>query len=222
MRPLVSVIMPVYNGAAFIEQALQSVWRQNTPETQFIVVDDGSTDGTAKLLADYQSRLTVISQVNRGAPAARNVGLNRATGDYIGFIDADEQWTEQRLQRQLLFMRAHPDVDVLQERIQHMHLEGKAWVCEQRSFHSMSLSAAFFRRQVFDRIGLLDESMLYCDDMDWFLHAKRAGVNMVQLDDVGLLYKKHEGNLTNQTKLVEHYTLRALLKHRKSEGSKNG
>lgn len=216
MKPLVSVIMPVFNGIAYLELAIQSVLQQELERLQFIVVDDGSTDGTAGLIAGYEPAISVITQPNQGPPVARNAGLDMAGGEYIGFIDADELWTTGRLQRQLSYLQSHSEIDILQDRMQHIRFSGSEWVPEDDPFHSLSLSTALFRRHLFDRIGVLDASMLYCDDMDWFLRAQSGGATVARQDDVGLLYRRHEGNLTNRKDLVGHYTLQALLKHRRS------
>ena len=219
MRPQVSVIMPVFNGEAYLEAALQSVEHQMPMENlQFIIVNDGSTDRTSDILRYREPALYVINQVNQGAPVARNTGLRVATGDFISFIDADDLWTKGRLTRQLHYMAANPEVELLQERIQHIRFNGVEWTDEDAPFHALSLSAALFRRHLFDRLGPMDETMSYCDDVDWFLRAQRAGVKLRRLDDIALLYRRHENNLTNDSRQVKHYTLRALHKHKKAGG----
>lgn len=214
MKPRVSVIMPVFNGETYLEAAMASVCSQSAAEIQFIVVDDGSSDGTADILAGCSSPVHVISQPNRGAPVARNAGLRMASGDFIAFIDSDDLWTPGRLQRQLQFMQEHPQVDLLQEHIQHIRFDGSQWANEDAPFHALSLSAALFRRHLFDELGHLDETMRYCDDVEWFLRAQRAGVSLQRTDDVALLYRRHASNLTNNKRQIAHYTLRALQKHK--------
>lgn len=88
----VSVIMPCYNAADYVAQAVEDVLNQTHAEIELIVIDDGSTDGSAELVADYGSRVTLIRQRNAGCSAARNAGLARATGDYVAFLDADDRW----------------------------------------------------------------------------------------------------------------------------------
>ena len=96
MKPLVSVIVPVWNGAAYLDAALQSVWRQGVADLQLIVVDDGSTDDTADLIASYGTAVTPIYQPNKGPAAARNVGLQLATGKFVAFLDTDDVWVDGR------------------------------------------------------------------------------------------------------------------------------
>ncbi len=110
-QPRVTVIVPVHNAAAYIEEAIQSVWQQEVPNLQFIVVDDGSTDGTDEVLAGPAGRgIDVISTRNRGVAAARNEGLERACGKYIAFLDADDRWRPEKLRRQLAVLEAEPDI----------------------------------------------------------------------------------------------------------------
>lgn len=215
---LVSIIMPVHNGVEYLEQALDSIWQQDVRGVELIVVDDGSSDGTATMLASHAQALTILSQPNQGPPAARNAGLGSAVGRYIAFIDADDQWVNGRLQRQLKFLQSHGEVDLVQERIQHIALSGDEWIPKGDPVHAMSLSAALFKRELFDEVGLLDESMTYCDDVDWFMRAQQAGARVQRNDDVALLYRQHAVQLTKRKDLVEHYTLRALMKHRNARG----
>ena len=97
--PKVSVIMPVYNRERCVSKAVESVFAQTYKDYEFIVIDDGSTDGTAALLAAHGDRLQVITQPNRGAYAARNAGLKRVRGEYVAFLDSDDAWRPGRTWR---------------------------------------------------------------------------------------------------------------------------
>jgi glycosyltransferase involved in cell wall biosynthesis len=207
--------MPVFNGAGFLQPAMDSLRRQSG-NIQIIVVNDGSTDNTRELLTLQTDSLTIIDQPHMGPPIARNAGLRSVAGDYVAFIDADDLWTDGRLSRQLNFMQNNPDVDVLQERIQHIRLQDGDWLPSGEPVHAMSLSAALFRSPVFDKVGLLDESMFYCDDLEWFMRAKRRGARFARGDEVALLYRRHGHNLTNQKEEVNRYTLRAILKNNRA------
>lgn len=98
MAPKFSVIIPVYNGAATIKRAIESVLAQSWPAHEIIVVDDGSTDSTAKTVSDFEGRIRYIRQDNAGVSAARNNGANQATGDWLAFLDADDWYYPDRLQ----------------------------------------------------------------------------------------------------------------------------
>lgn len=111
-RPLVSTIIPAYNARRFIERALQSAFEQNVPRMEILVVDDGSTDGTRELVQTYETRgVKLLCRAARGgAAAARNTGLQVATGEFIAFLDADDEWLPGKLVRQLALMNAHPQM----------------------------------------------------------------------------------------------------------------
>lgn len=108
--PAVSVIIPAYNAAGFVRRAVDSVLAQTCADFELLVVDDGSTDGTRDVLASYGAKLRVLAQPNGGPAAARNHGLRYAQGDYVAFLDADDHWLPQKLERQLQLMSARPDV----------------------------------------------------------------------------------------------------------------
>ncbi|SNS67406.1 Glycosyltransferase involved in cell wall bisynthesis [Geodermatophilus saharensis] len=97
----VSVVIPTYNSATFLVEALESVLAQTCPVHEVIVVDDGSTDGTGAALRPYADRVVLLRQDNSGVSAARNNGLARATGDWVAFLDADDIWLPDKIERQL-------------------------------------------------------------------------------------------------------------------------
>lgn len=103
--PLVSVILPVYNRAGWVARAVESVLAQTHQPLELLVVDDGSTDDTRRVLANFGSRLRLLEQAHRGAEAARNLGLAHARGEFIAFIDSDDVWYPDRLSRQLPLFR---------------------------------------------------------------------------------------------------------------------
>jgi glycosyltransferase involved in cell wall biosynthesis len=110
----ISVIVPTYNCGAFIAETLNSILNQTLPANEIFVVDDGSTDNTANVVSQIKDpRLHYIQKENAGVSSARNVGLSKATGDYIAFLDADDLWLPQMLEMQVKVFEKHPDVDVV-------------------------------------------------------------------------------------------------------------
>jgi glycosyltransferase involved in cell wall biosynthesis len=107
-EPLVSVIVPAFNGGALLEETLASVFRQTWRRREVIVVDDGSTDDTAARLTKYGTALTVLRQANRGPGAARNTGIRAAAGDYFALLDHDDLWAPEKLERQVEVARRNP------------------------------------------------------------------------------------------------------------------
>ncbi len=110
---LVSVIIPTYNSAAYIAEAVESVLAQTYPNIEIIVVDDGSTDDTATVIAPYRSSVIYINQANRGVSAARNIGMRQARGQLIAFLDADDIWMPGKLERQVKFLARHKNVGLV-------------------------------------------------------------------------------------------------------------
>jgi glycosyltransferase involved in cell wall biosynthesis len=108
MAPRVSVVLPTYNRADYLEEALESVLAQTFADFEVVVVDDGSTDDTPARLARYGERIRVIRQENRGVGAARNRGIEAARGRYVAFIDNDDLWHPRKLEVQHAFMASHP------------------------------------------------------------------------------------------------------------------
>jgi glycosyltransferase involved in cell wall biosynthesis len=106
----VSVVIPCYNAADYIERALRSVAQQTLPPYEVIVVDDGSTDRTPDIVAGFRPSVVLLTQPNGGVAAARNAGTQRATGDWIAFLDADDEWGPAKLARQHEVLSAHPDL----------------------------------------------------------------------------------------------------------------
>lgn len=108
--PRVSVIIPTYNRADYVCEAIDSVLAQTFQDIEVIIVDDGSTDRTQEVLEAYEDRIRVYRQDNAGVSAARNKGIELAYGDWIAFLDSDDRWLPEKLQRQMAFIAAHPDV----------------------------------------------------------------------------------------------------------------
>ncbi|MCS7466978.1 glycosyltransferase family 2 protein [Stieleria sp. ICT_E10.1] len=113
-NPTVSVVIPAYNASATIARAIDSCLAQTIPLWQIIVVDDGSSDGLAELVRTrYADSVTLIRQTNSRTAAARNRGLDAVTGDFVGFLDADDHWEPGKIERQLSIFATHPEVDVV-------------------------------------------------------------------------------------------------------------
>lgn len=105
----VCAIIPAYNAEPYIRQAIDSVLEQTVPVDEIVVIDDGSKDGTCAIVESYGSRVHLLRQKNQGPSAARNLGVRASTSDYIGFLDADDRWHPEKIQRQLEAFRSAPD-----------------------------------------------------------------------------------------------------------------
>jgi glycosyltransferase involved in cell wall biosynthesis len=189
---MTSVIIPTFNRAAFLREAIDSVLAQTEKDFELIVVDDGSTDHTRELVAKYGDRLRYFSQPNAGASAARNCGIRHAAGKFITFLDSDDLWLPKKLARQMQWMAAHPNlllcytdeiwirrgVRVNQKLI---HAKAGGWIyplCLPRCI--ISPSSVLMRRELFDAVGWFDEQLPVCEDYDlWLRVASRFEVGFI-------------------------------------------
>lgn len=211
--PRVSVIIPVFNGARTLRRAIESVLAQAIP-TDLIVVDDGSTDDSVAIARELGVR--VIQQPNSGPAAARNRGIGEARGELLAFNDADDAWTAGRLARQLDALDASPELDFVICDFKNVPDDGFAmpgWAFRENQADGMPgfiFQALLARRRAFDTIGVLDESMRWAEDTDWFLRAHDAGLAAQRLDFVGVTRFVHDSNLTGNVAQSHKGLVRAL------------
>lgn len=210
MDPLVSVIIPVFNGERFLREAIQSVLDQKYSPVEIIIVDDGSTDSTATVAESLPETVRYLHQTNHGPAAARNRGIEQARGSLIAFADADDLWPAGKLELQLPYLINDPGIDIVIGRIQQVLLsETRAEEFGEPAF-SVNLGSAVIRKSVFERVGLFDETMRYSEDVDWFMRAREAGAAIVTIDAVTLFYRQHEQNMTRGKTTSELNVLKAL------------
>jgi len=134
--PLVSVVIPTYNSADFLIQALNSVLNQTYSNYEIIVVDDGSSDNTSQAIEPWRSQIRYIYQDNQGVAAARNRGIDAATGDFIAFLDADDLFLPQKLQQQVAVFEAQPDLGMVISGWQVTDAEGEV-ISDIELWHSL-------------------------------------------------------------------------------------
>ena len=219
----VSVIIPTFNRAAMLAEALDSVLAQDFDAFELILVDDGSADRTQQVLAPYGYRLRVARQENRGVSAARNLGVALGRGELIAFLDSDDLWRPGKLRTQAAYMDAHPELGICQTeeiwirdgrrvnpRLRHRKAAGMFF---ERSLELclVSPSAVMMRRHLFERVGGFDESLPACEDYDLWL---RIGCRQpVGLIDAPLVVKRggHPDQLSRQPGL-DRYRIRAIAK----------
>ena len=217
MGPLVSVIIPVFNGERFLREAVQSVLRQKYSPVEIIIVDDGSTDGTETVARSFPETVRYLHQTNQGPAAARNRGIEHAQGSLIAFADADDLWPADKLELQLPDLIADPAIEIVMGRIQQVRLAGTA-IGESSPYaeepgepaFSVNLGSAVIRKTLFERVGLFDETMRYSEDVDWFMRAREAGAAILTIDAVTLLYRQHEQNMTRGKSTSDLNVLKAL------------
>ncbi len=222
----VSVIIPVFNGEAYLAEAVESIHCQKHKPLEIIIVDDGSTDNTADLVAGLQGNIRYFYQTNSGPPAARNKGLHMAGGDVIAFLDADDLWSPNKLEIQLSHLAKDPSVEIVlgyTQLVRYISGGDRAGKLERmsRAWPAPSMGSTIMRRSAFDRVGFFDENQLFGDDCDWLLRAKEYEIKMIVHQDVTQYYRRHQDNITNQRELDRRYfmtTLKKSLDRRRSGG----
>jgi glycosyltransferase involved in cell wall biosynthesis len=207
MNPLVSVIVPVYNGEKYLAEALDSVAAQDYAPLEVIVVDDGSTDGTAPI-AQARAEVGYAFQPNGGVATARNHGLRLAQGSFIAFLDADDVWLPTKLRAQMDYLRAHSEVDGVLCKLDHFLEPGAQWPATFNETYYRQQPTAYLpsalvvRRQVFAQVGLFDARFRTGEDADWFFRARDTGVALTVVPEVLIRRRIHSGSLTHETRAV--------------------
>ena len=194
--PLVSIILPSYNCAAFLPHSIGTILSQTYNSYEIIVIDDGSTDNTKEVLYPFMQRIKYIRlEQNKGLPTARNIGIRSAQGKYIAFIDADDLWLPEKLQTDIEYFETHPEVSMVYSK--HINIDEKGddlngntkkqlpsgniftQLFSEQNF--IITSSVVVRKEVFETTGLFDEQLFNCQDWDMWLriafHFKVAGIN---------------------------------------------
>jgi glycosyltransferase involved in cell wall biosynthesis len=197
-RPLVSVIIPVYNCERYLADALESVLGQRHRPIELIVVDDGSIDGSADVARKYADRIRYCYQANRGIGAARNTGVDLATGTYLAFVDADDLWTEDKLERQMEALEACESLDIVFGHVQQFvspelpDALRRRLRCPSDKMPGRLPGAMLARRDAFFRVGYF--SLAIGEAVDWTLRARDRGLKSTVLPDVVLKRRLHATN----------------------------
>jgi hypothetical protein len=214
--PLVSVIVPVFNGERFIRAAIENILSQDYPSLEIIVINDGSTDETGEMIRELPPGIRCLDQENLGPAAARNRGINEAMGEYIAFLDVDDLWPKGNLHTLVKELLQDRGVDVVQGHAQMAHFNPVANAYEYLGNPAESfpyyIGAALYRRAVFTRVGLFDQTLRFAEDTDWFTRAREKDANIKRLDEVTLLVRRHGSNMTFGKSDVELGRLRVFKK----------
>lgn len=210
--PLISVVIPVYNGAPFIAATIDSVFAQNHPSLEIIVVNDGSTDDTRPILEGVRNKITIIDQENQGQAVARNVGLKAARGSLLALLDADDLWTPDHLAVMLPHLETdeYDFVRGLTRYFRNLGTETEEMTGDL--FMEALVGACLYKRRVFDIVGYFDEEMRQGEDFDWNIRLAESACKEKRLDVATLLYRRHDNNLTNSQDFVKQGQLNAFRK----------
>ncbi|TVQ04201.1 MAG: glycosyltransferase family 2 protein [Balneolaceae bacterium] len=202
--PLVSVVIPVYNGARYLGDALDSVFNQSYPLMEVIVVDDGSTDQSSMIAKGYPG-VRYLYQSNQGVSAARNSAINIAKGEFIAFLDADDIWKPEKLTRQMNFMLKNPEILITGTNAVNF-LEPDTllpdWLAKRSGWKEVKHiipSTMVVHSSVFSGIGGFSTEYRSNEDTEWLWRAKKAEITMNILDEILTLRRYHGANLSWKT-----------------------
>ena len=214
--PLVTVVIPVFNGADFLADAVASVLAQNYASLEIIVVDDGSEDAIDAVVASLPADVRLFRQTNGGPAAARNAGIRNASGEFIAFLDVDDLWPPGTLTVLAEALAARPDTCVVRGHAQIVERNNQDqtlnYLGNPRESFAHYIGAGLYRREAFHRVGLFDAGMRFNEDSDWYARAREAGLDMVRLPHVTLLVRRHERNMTRGKSMRELEQLQLLRK----------
>ncbi|MCY4643170.1 MAG: glycosyltransferase [Bacteriovoracales bacterium] len=225
MKPNVSVVIPTYNRESLIGRAVQSVLAQSFRDFELLIVDDGSTDNTLEKLKDFcDDRIKIIETPHRGVSWARNVGLSRAKGEWMAFLDSDDEWLPHKLESQWDYMRAHPSIKIVHGeeiwirrgvRVNPMkkHAKCGGWIFPKcLPLCPISPSTVMIHREVLEQVGVFDPQMIVCEDYDlWLRITPFFEVGFVE-DPIIKKYGGHPDQLSTRYKAMDYFRVKAISK----------
>ena len=218
----VSVVIPTYNRVCELKRALMSVYCQTHRPHEVIVVDDGSTDNTAELIAQEFTDARYFFQSNKGVSRARNLGISQASGEWIAFLDSDDEWLPTKLAMQIAQLKTNPTMRICHTdeiwirdgtRVNPMkkHAKFGGWIFQHcLPLCAVSPSSVLIQRALFDEIGLFDETLPACEDYDLWLRICSC-LPVLYVDKPLLIkYGGHADQLSRKYWGMDRFRIRAL------------
>ncbi|NHZ86170.1 MAG: glycosyltransferase [Planctomycetia bacterium] len=215
IKQLVSVIIPVFNGERFLKFAIESILTQNYKPVEIIVVDDGSTDGSAEIAKTFKT-VRYIYQNNNGPSVARNTGIEISKGEFIAFLDSDDIWSPKKLNVQVSYLNKNPEIGfVFAHRRMKVEksIANPPWYKEHLFDNAcpvLCASALLARRTVFDKVGGYNPNFRFGENAEWLTRTKDANIKMVVLTETLLEQRLHDKNQTYHLNEMRSSILRAL------------
>lgn len=220
----ISVIVPTWNRRELVSRAIESALNQTHPAREIIVVDDGSTDGTAEMVARRFPTIKVLRQKNKGVSAARNAGIRHVKHDWIALLDSDDEWLPDKLRHQQILLDGQSDMRACHteeiwmragKRVNAMdkHAKPEGWIYQQcLPLCCVSPSSILLSRSVLDDVGLFDESLPACEDYDLWLRIFRKYQVALVKEPMLVKYGGHSDQLSKKFWGMDRFRVKALVK----------
>tara|TARA_B110000914_G_scaffold122777_1_gene107211 strand:+ start:6694 stop:7527 length:834 start_codon:yes stop_codon:yes gene_type:complete len=218
----ISVIIPTYNRIFFLKRSIDSVLEQSLKPYEVIIVDDGSSDGTSTMIKKNYPKINLICQENKGVSAARNIGIRASSGDWVCFLDSDDEWKKNKLSEQMLAIKKNTNYSFchsneewikngkkINQKKKHKKYGGNIFK-ECLDMCRISPSSVMINKSVFDDIGFFNEDLVVCEDYELWLRIC-AHYKVLFVDEPLIIkYGGHEGQLSNSIESIEYYRIKAL------------
>ena len=214
-----AVIIPAFNAERFLGEAIESVLRQDPAPSRVVVVDDGSSDGTAEIALQFGASVELIRRENGGIGAARNTGLQHTTCAFLAFLDADDVWPAGRQTAMADALTSQPEADGVFGAVVEFG-EGRE---DGPATPASMASSILIRRASFDRVGGFREDVRVGEFIDWFARAQDCGLRFVHVPEVVLRRRLHEtntGKLQRDARPDYVRVLRAALQRRREDAER--
>lgn len=218
----VSIIIPTFNRCTLLRRALNSIAIQTFPHYEIIVIDDGSTDDTAKMINRFFPNVKYYYQTNSGVSSSRNKGLSLARGDWIAFLDSDDQWLPEKLEKQITQFKLNPSYKICHTHEQwirdgvkvnqmNKHKKFGGWIFPHcLPLCAMSPSSIIIHQSVFSKVGVFDTSLPACEDYDlWLRICSKYPVLFIE-EPLLLKYGGHPDQLSKKHWGMDRFRIQSL------------
>ena len=190
----IATIIPAYNCERYLAEAIESVLAQNYRPLEIIVIDDGSTDDTAKIAKRFEPAIQYCFQANGGIGSARNRGIELAHSDFIAFLDADDLWPEGKLEHQMLAFHDNREIEAVFGLVQQFEQSSGGTTDVGALMTGQLASSMLIRRESFDRVGPFRTDIKLGEFVDWYMRASEKGLRSRMLAEDVLRRRIHDSN----------------------------
>ena len=218
----ISVIIPTYNRILFLKRSIDSVLAQTLQPYEIIIIDDGSSDGTSAMIKKNYPNLKLICQENKGVSAARNIGVKASSGDWVCFLDSDDEWKKNKLSEQNIALEKNATYSFchsneewikngkkINQKKKHKKYGGNIFK-QCLDMCRVSPSSVMINKNVFKDVGLFNEDLIICEDYELWLRIC-SNYKVLFIDEPLIIkYGGHEGQLSSSFESIEYYRIKAL------------